>query len=147
MKYCKTSFMEYYTVYLFTVPAAPPDNVTVTAETSTSIRVTWQQVPAIDQNGIITQYEVMYEPLETFDGQISMRSINITNASVFEVLLEGLEEYVEYNITVRAYTAVGEGPFSTELIVRTLEDGESFQIIRFWLKYRRSLFLSSICPS
>ena len=89
---------------------------------STSIQVNWEEVPVIDQNGIITQYEVMYEPLETFDGQIATQSISM-NASIFEVLLKNLQEYVEYNIVVRAYTSVGEGPFSTALTVRTLEDG------------------------
>ena len=38
--------------------------------------------------------------------------------------LTGLEEYVEYNITVRAYTSVGPGPYSDPPITeRTMEDG------------------------
>jgi len=40
------------------------------------------------------------------------------------VELEGLEEYVEYSVRVRAYTSVGPGPFSVAMVSRTLEDGE-----------------------
>ena len=79
----------------------------------------WEEVPAIDQNGI-TQYEVMYNPLETFGGQIATQSMITMNTFI---LLNNLQEYVDYNITVRAFTSEGEGPFSTAMIVRTLEDG------------------------
>ena len=37
------------------------------------------------------------------------------------VELEGLEEYVEYSVRIRAYTSVGPGPFSVALANRTLE--------------------------
>ena len=83
----------------------------------------WSEVPAIDRNGIITQYEVMYDPLETSGGQLTTR-INITDNSTFEVLLENLQEYVQYNIIVRAYTQVGEGPFSPTITIRTREAGK-----------------------
>ena len=83
----------------------------------------WSEVPAIDRNGIITQYEVRYEPLETFGGQLAERT-NITNNSTFEILLENLQEYVQYNITVRAFTQVGEGPFSPTITFRTREAGK-----------------------
>ena len=52
-----------------------------------------------------------YEPLETFNGTLTAEYINTTNGSVMEVTLDGLQEYVEYNITVRAYTT-GPGPFN-----------------------------------
>ena len=108
-------------LYLFhVVPSAPPDNVVATAESSTSILVNWEEVPAISQNGIITQYEVMYEPLDTFGGQIATQSMNTTNTFI---LLNNLE-YADYNITVRAYTSEGEGPFSTAVTVRNSEDGK-----------------------
>ena len=104
-----------------TEPAAPPDNVRVMAVSSTSIYVTWDMVPPIDQNGIITMYEVMYQPLETFNGNISTSTINLTNMSV---LLTDLQEFVNYTISVRAYTSVGAGPYSDEITVMTLEDSK-----------------------
>ena len=85
--------------------------------------VTWGPVPAIDQNGIITEYEVMYEPLETFGGNITTQRMNVT-ALEMSVTLTELQEFVFYNISVRAYTSVGAGPFSEEMTERTNEDGK-----------------------
>ena len=119
-----TSFRDILSIIMFhkiTEPAAPPDNVRVMAVSSTSIYVTWDMVPPIDQNGIITMYEVMYQPLETFNGNISTSTINLTNMSV---LLTDLQEFVNYTISVRAYTSVGAGPYSDEITVMTLEDSK-----------------------
>ncbi len=63
-----------------------------------------------------------YDPLVTFNGQITTGYENTTNGSVLEITLENLQEYVEYNISVRAYTVVGAGPFSPEVLQPTLED-------------------------
>ena len=75
----------------------------------------------IDRCGVITQHEVMYEPLMTFGGQITTLTVNTTNLSI---TLMNLEEYVEYNISVRAYTSVGPGPYSVGIVRRTFEDGK-----------------------
>ena len=93
------------------------------AVSSTEILVTWEEVPAIDQNGIITMYEVEFMPLETFGDQIATDSVNITDPTMFNITLTGLEEYVEYNISVRAYTVIGSGPYSVGMVERTLADG------------------------
>ena len=69
-------------------------------------------------------YEVQYDPLETFKGQISTETVNITACT----LLTGLEEYVEYNISVRAYTSVGPGPYSRRVTERTLTDGRRYYV-------------------
>ncbi len=96
--------------------------MTAAASSSTTIVVTWDIVPPIDQNGIITMYEVLYQPLETFDGAISSHSL-ITSSVVMMVVLQDLEEYVSYTISVRAYTNVGAGNYSSGIIISTLEDG------------------------
>ena len=111
-------------LYLFTTePASSPQNVSVIVKSSTEIMVSWDEVPPIDQNGTITMYEVDYEPLETFGGQISRESVNTSNSSVTSIVLSGLEEYVDYNISVRAYTSEGAGPYSDPVTERTNEDG------------------------
>ena len=89
---------------------------------STSIMVTWDLVSAIDQNGIITMYEVQYEPLETFGGQIQTQTVNVA-APMMSVTLTSLQEFVNYNISVRAFTSVGEGPYSPGVAEMTPEDG------------------------
>ena len=108
-------------VFQTTEPAAPPDDVRVMAVSSTSIYVTWDVVPPIDQNGIITMYEVVYQPLETFNGIISTQTMNVSGTEMSVILIE-LQEFVNYTISVRAYTSVGAGPYSNEVTVTTLED-------------------------
>ena len=91
------------------------------ASSSTAILVIWEQVPEVDRNGIITQYEVEFNQ-STFS-ETSTSNLTTINDSQLMVELEGLEEYVEYSIRVRAYTSVGPGPFSVAVVNRTLEDG------------------------
>ena len=81
--------------------------------------VTWDEIPGLDQNGIITDYEVQIEPLD-FPADIFVDLLNTTSLSI---VVTGLEEYVFYNISVRAYTSVGPGPYSDPVTERTLEDG------------------------
>ena len=88
---------------------------------STQVKVTWGDVSPTDQNGIIIMYEVEYIPLEDFDGAIEK---NTTNVSALSVILMRLQEYVNYTISVRAYTSAGAGPYSDSVSVLTYEDGK-----------------------
>ena len=99
-------------------PATSPQNVEIFALSSTEIMVTWVEVDAIDENGIIINYEVQYQPLQ-FTNILNTISINTTNLSEN---ITSLQENVEYNISVRAYTSVGPGPYSDPVTERTLED-------------------------
>ena len=81
--------------------------------------MTWGEIPGLDQNGIIIDYEVQIEPLD-FPADIMTNLLTTTNLSI---LVTGLEEYVNYNISVRSYTSVGPGPYSDPVTQRTLEDG------------------------
>ena len=104
-------------------PSNFPQSLTVVALSPTSLNVSWQPVPAIDRNGIITQYTVDFDPVQTFGGQLMNESM-VVDASESYVILEGLQEYVEYNVTVRASTVAGDGPDSPRVRQRTLEAGE-----------------------
>ena len=86
---------------------------------STRIVVSWEEVPADQQNGIITGYTITYQSLtENHNGNVSAgpndRQRNIT----------GLKEYVNYNITVFASTVKGNGPHSSPVLVRTDQDSK-----------------------
>ena len=117
-------FHYYYTL---TEPATAPRNVEATAESSAEIMVTWEEVVAIDENGIIINYEVQFEPLE-FTETLTTSFVNTTDLTV---VLRSLQEYVEYNISVRAYTSVGPGPYSDPVTQRTLEDRKLLCV--FWI--------------
>ena len=109
-------------------PSASPQNVNAIADSSTAIRVSWEEVPTIDRNGEITEYEVQYEPLETFGGQISTSTVN---TSMLSINLTGLQEFVDYNISVRAYTSAGPGPYSIGVVERTDTDGKCDALILY----------------
>ena len=85
----------------------------------------WEEVVPIDQNGVITMYQVLYQPLETFGGAIGPLTVNVTELTAD---LTDLEEYVNFIISVRAYTSAGEGPYSDGVIVLTLQDGKCLQM-------------------
>ena len=82
----------------------------------------WDEVPADHQNGIITVYTINYQSqTENDNGGVTAgpgdRQKNLTD----------LQEYVKYNITVFAYTIMGDGPASDPVIVvRTDQDSKYF---------------------
>ena len=80
----------------------------------------WEEVPAIDQNGIITTFEVFLEPLQFRE----LLTAGYVNTSDLSTIIAGLQEFVEYDISVRAYTSVGPGPLSPAVTNRTFEDGK-----------------------
>ena len=95
-----------------------------TAESSTMILVTWEDVPDIDQNGAITGYQVEYS--QSMFGNTTQYVIV---GDVRSVQLIELEEYVVYIVRVRASTIVGYGPYSQPITERTLEDGKILQTL------------------
>lgn len=101
---------------LFIGPDAPPQNVTGYNISSTSINVTWNEVPEDKQNGDIIRYTVMYN-----------KTTNVINKSevtekFFE--LKVLDKYTIYDIKVLAATKIGDGPASDPIKVQTDEDSE-----------------------
>ena len=104
---------------LFPAPAAAPQNPSSTTLNATAIQVQWEQVPEIDRNGEIIYYEVRVDPAQ-FQ---SISDVNVSGAEL-EVMVDGLEEFVQYNFTLRAYTSAGPGPFSNVTTNTTDQAGE-----------------------
>ncbi len=113
-------YLTNYNYILFTLePTAAPKNVTGHNSSSTSIFVTWDDVPAADQNGIILTYTITYESLTENHNE------NVTvNYPARQTNLTGLREYVNYSITVFASTVKGNGPASNPIVVITDQDGK-----------------------
>ena len=86
---------------------------------STSILVVYGDVPAFDQNGIITNYTITYRSLtEGHNGSA------IAGPYDRQKELSNLREYVDYEITVLASTSKGDGPQSSPILVSTDEDSK-----------------------
>ena len=73
------------------------------------------------QNGIITGYNITYQSQTENDNRSVIFGPNDRRAN-----LTGLKEFVEYNISVAAFTAKGDGPPSV-IVVRTDQDSKSNQ--------------------
>ena len=79
----------------------------------------WDEVPAVQQNGINTGYTITYQSqTENDNGTVQV------NGSVHQTELTNLKEYVNYNITVFASTVKGDGPGSDLIVVRTDQDSK-----------------------
>ena len=100
-------------------PSAAPMNVSGHNTSSTSIFVTWNDVPAADKNGIITSYNITYHSLTESHSNSTTVDFPANN-----VTLRGLREFVNYSITVSASTKIGPGPASNPVIVSTGEDSK-----------------------
>ena len=106
------------------MPSGFPQNVTASNLSSTVVMVTWEEVPLIDQNGVITTYEVLLEPPEGQNSMVVSRNFSELSGNVTE-----MDEAVQYNISVRAYTMEGPGPYSTPPVqVMTNEDRKSYTL-------------------
>ena len=95
-------------------PSSAPEGV-FGVGTETLILLIWNAPTAIDRNGEITQYEVMY-----FGAKIDKSKhtrISIEKRSI----ITGLNAGEMYHIKVRAYTSEGPGPYSQIISVKTDE--------------------------
>ena len=90
---------------------------------SQRLTITWAE-PVIT-NGNVSSYDIEYRGISSVNtvsnnfSQVQMLSVGSTMA-----LLQDLVPFSVYNISVRASTGAGPGPFSAEISVKTLEDGE-----------------------
>ena len=109
---------------LFIAPSAAPVSLQGHNKSSTSIFVTWGQVPASDQNGVILSYTVSYK--EASNGSAQRVTVDEpTNSTT----LNGLNEYTNYIITVLASTIKGAGIVSAPIFVITDEDSKRGSVL------------------
>ena len=106
-------------------PSAAPVSLQGHNKSSTSIFVTWGQVPPSKQNGVILNYTVSYK--ESPHGSAKTVTLDEpTNSTT----LKGLNKYTNYSITVFASTIKGGGIVSDPIYVITDEDSK-FVITEF----------------
>ena len=77
------------------------------------------------RNGIITGYNITYQSLTENDNGFVKASPNDRLAN-----LTGLKKFVDYNISVVAFTVKGDGP-AFVFIVRTDQDSKSYNTFFF----------------
>ncbi|XP_010784288.1 receptor-type tyrosine-protein phosphatase delta-like [Notothenia coriiceps] len=105
-------------------PSAAPEGVSCESASSSSLRVSWRPPPMEGHNGELAGYELRYQRVSGAGGGVQGlegKGLPIP-ALQGETLLEGLEKWSWYNISMAAFTAEGTGPKSLSVICRTNED-------------------------
>ncbi len=102
---------------------SPPLDLTTVVISSTAVHCSWSELPEIDRNGIITEYQVQYTPLIDCNGIAAGLSSGPGNST--QLVVEGLQENVLYSFSVRALTSAGPGPYSNGVANTTTQDGMS----------------------
>ncbi|XP_038068801.1 angiopoietin-1 receptor-like [Patiria miniata] len=95
------------------VPSAPPQQVTVTSTTKSSLTFSWSQPACGSRGGIITSYSYK------LSGPGSQLILDVSTAEQVEI--DGLIPFTNYSFQVAANTSVGAGPYSDVVDQRTDE--------------------------
>lgn len=103
-----------------TVPSGYPGGITATSNSPSSVRVEWEAIPEIHRNGIITHYEVLFNQTSI----ARLRTSGSVNTSEMAAVVDSLQPFIPYTLSVRAHTRVGAGPLNpTPITVMTDPSG------------------------
>lgn len=116
-------------------PSSPPTEVLAVKESSTSLLVTWSQVPYEDRNGEIRGFVIAYwlvddpSDVQYVNMSTSTPSYNVSRRrkkraadESFKYILTRLKIWTYYYVKVAAFT-ISRGPFSEPYKARTDEGG------------------------
>ena len=99
------------------VPSTPPVNLTAYSLNSTAIQAEWNAPELINQNGVLTSYQVRYNG-SVLDATERVLNLNINTTSV---ILTGLLPNVYYCVIIRVENGAGLSYFSYPNCARTQE--------------------------
>ena len=103
------------------VPSQPPAAFNLTASSPTSITASWQLPPVLARHGrSITGFKLFYR--EKSSAGLST-TLPINSGSTLSQNVVGLDEYIEYEFQILAFTSDGDGPKTPVKVERTKEDG------------------------
>ena len=109
-------------IILCSAPDAPP-SLSGEALTSTSISLTWSPLPEDNQNGIIERYQIEISDEDSIVTHYS------TNGTTMTLTVTELHPYHTYSCRIAAVTRAGNGPFTSTILLQTLEDGKSVALL------------------
>ncbi|XP_078350977.1 phosphatidylinositol phosphatase PTPRQ-like isoform X2 [Oculina patagonica] len=102
------------------VPIGAPFDVTGSNTSAWSLQITWDFDPNVRHVlGILLGFRVHY--LNVNDSGAFWEAKTLWDPLARETILTGLEEYRDYNITITAFTRIGEGARSLSIVIRTDE--------------------------
>ncbi|KAF2350621.1 Fibronectin type III [Trinorchestia longiramus] len=98
------------------IPEAPPQKVTCSALTPTSLQVSWSPPPSALTHGHVTSYTLTYAPLDDHTGLPASSSTSVQGTSA---TLSGLHRYTNYSVRAAAATRAGLGAASADIVCAT----------------------------
>ncbi|EDO25440.1 predicted protein, partial [Nematostella vectensis] len=101
-------------------PAAPdlaPQNVRAVNQSSTSLLVTWDPLPAGHTRGELAGYRVWYRAVDDSDDE----RVVLVSSDRSDVIIRDLRLFTVYAVQVEAFTGKGTGPRSEPYRVSTDE--------------------------
>ncbi|KAH8332041.1 hypothetical protein KR067_010320, partial [Drosophila pandora] len=112
------------------VPEAPPTKVRVQALNSTAARVSWIPPNPQQINGINQGYKIQAWQRRDIDGEwrdFEKRMMTVPPSLIDPLaeqtaVLDGLEKFAEYNVSVLCFTDPGDGVPSIQVPVKTMDD-------------------------
>lgn len=104
------------------VPDDAPHKLTGNVLSTTEIAFSWQPITHEKRNGIITGYTLL---INNMNG-IVVKSL-VVNASTLDMKVEGLVSWTNYTANMSCMTVKGSGPWSSKIMVTTLEEGNTVQ--------------------
>ena len=99
---------------LFVAPDTAPVDIQPVVVDSTFITLQWS--PPHIPNGRIISYTISYNSTE--------KEYSLTVPDTSQYLITNLEPHILYHFTIFASTAIGDGPASLPIAVRTLTSGK-----------------------
>ena len=106
-------------VTLYSVPGEPPRNVRGQSDSSTSILVVWDPPRQEVLYGILRGFRIRYFVARNSNNMNN--TIELVSDQHSSYVIQNLKEFTNYSVEVAAVT-VGEGPYSTPIIVTTDQD-------------------------
>ena len=111
-----------------TVPSGAPLNFSAVDISSSNFTLTWELPAPSERNGIITGYNITVTSLSS-----PLEDPELFFTATESLVIESLNPHTEYVCIIAATTAIGIGPYSTELNVRTEPDGMLLILILTWI--------------
>ena len=105
-------------------PDGPPTSVRGGYTNRTAIFVTWKAIPMLSRNGIIVNYNVAYKQKDLLE---SWKIISV-GPQTFRADISHLQYNKIYDVKVAGRTAIGVGPYSAAIAIRTDAYGMQFII-------------------
>ena len=102
-------------------PSSPPMAVLPQMVTATSLTLTWQPPSFESRNGVIQQYIIQIE--EVNSGRMLTATSNTT-----DVIIDDLHPFYSYSCRIAAET-IQVGPYTTPILVQLDEDGKKYKSI------------------